>query len=86
MKCKDVPIFFVSFSYTSSRHSSDLLNAAVVYSQRKRDSPFLQNRIDYIDTQFITKPFWDTSPDWNHLHYLVSDVEALYYFRKFILT
>ena len=38
----------------------------------------MTDRIQYIDTSFITAPLWDISGDWNHLPRLVSDVEAKY--------
>ena len=36
------------------------------------------DRIEFLDTRFITSPMWDSAFDWGHLPARVSDVKALY--------
>jgi hypothetical protein len=78
---KGKPVDWRSFTTTDSynRVMKELVD------ETKNDFLDISNRINWIDTQFITTPLWDTAPDWNHLHFKVSDTEALYYARKFLL-
>lgn len=43
------------------------------------------DRVELIDTRFITFPLWDMGYDFNHLHPHVSKVEALYIASKVLL-
>lgn len=40
------------------------------------------DRVQYLDTTFVTSPMWDSAFDWVHLPPQVSDVEALYMAAK----
>eukprot|EP00804_Cyclotella_cryptica_P021995 CCRYP_000927-RA/>CCRYP_000927-RA protein AED:0.04 eAED:0.04 QI:155/1/1/1/1/1/3/380/537 len=52
----------------------------------KENSPQLRDKVNFIDTRFINNPMWDTSPDFNHVHPQVSDVEAFYIAGKVLVN
>ena len=58
----------------STTTTTDSSSSAALHSSSKNKN----NRIMYIDTNFIVGPVWDTSPDWCHLNSDTSQVEALY--------
>lgn len=72
-----------AFVFSLNKHTSG--SNIPIHRRTKHIPTNLSSRVEFLDTNFITYPLWDTAFDFCHFTSQISDVEAMYMAAKLLL-